>query len=258
MTESLPRLSRPSSHVALIALNRPAAANRIQPEDLDELTRLLDVCEADDAVHALVLTGTGRHFSAGFDLRVLEANVDTAVSARSADSAFEAVADRIENSRLVTVAAINGPVLGGATDMALACDFRVGSAAAQLQMPAARFGLPLYAGALQRYVTRLGLDHAKRLIFLAEKIDAAEMLAIGFLTEQVDDDRVLERSLVLATAAAAMPPAPLGAMKQALNAAARGEGTASRHREALRGAWDAAAIARRIGAIRSGRKAPRA
>jgi enoyl-CoA hydratase/carnithine racemase len=256
MNESLPQL--PAPHVALIALNRPAAANRIQPDDLVELQRLLDACEADDAVHALILTGTGRYFSAGFDLRALTAAGDAAIDGPSAEGAFEAVADRLENSRLVTVAAVNGPVHGGATDLALACDFRVGARTAQLQMPAARFGLPLYADALQRYVGRLGLNHAKRLILLAEKVDAPELLAIGFLTELVDDGEVLERALAIATAAAAMPPAPLAAMKRALNAAARGEATAARHREALRSAWDAAAIAQRIGAIRSERKAPRA
>ena len=251
MSESIPRLSHPAEHVVLVEFNRPASANRIQPEDLDELGRLLDACEADGAVRALVLTGAGAYFSAGFDLRALAADLTATDGRPRGDSAFEVVADRLAQTRLAVVAAINGPVLGGATDLALACDLRIGSPAARMQMPAAQFGLPLYAGALQRYVSRLGLNHAKRLLFMAETIDAAEMLSIGFLTELVEQSEVRSRAIAVASAVAAMPPGPLAAMKQVLNAAALSSGNDSMPRDVLRAAFDGPAIAQRIAHIRS-------
>ncbi|WP_158590538.1 enoyl-CoA hydratase/isomerase family protein [Noviherbaspirillum cavernae] len=244
--ESTPVLSRPAEHVAFIELNRPANANRIQPDDLAELERLLDQCEVDEQVHVLILTGRGKYFSAGYDLRALASGVG--VNQRSHegdDSAFEHVANRLESTRLITIAAINGPVIGGATDFALACDLRLGEESAYMLMPAARFGLPLYAGALQRYVSRLGLSHAKRLVFMAEKVPATDMLATGFLHEILPADALLARALAVGVDIAAMPSRPLAAMKQVLNAAAYGQGTAPDQRAALLAAYDGPAIAER-------------
>jgi enoyl-CoA hydratase/carnithine racemase len=151
------------------------------------------------------------------------------------------------------VIAIQGAVMGGATDLALACDLRLGTATARMQMPAANFGLPLYAGALQRYVSRLGIDTAKRLVFLAETIDAAEMQRIGFLHELVGNDALRARALALASGVAALPAKPLAAMKQVLNAAALGQGTAAAQRDALAAAFDPQAMAARIQAARQRR-----
>jgi len=248
MPESAPLLSRPAPHVALLEFNRPQGANRIQPEDLTVMRAHLLDCEASPEIHVLVLAGRGRHFSAGFDLRALAGQP---AGSQPPDAAFEQLADAIERSRLATLAAINGAVIGGATDLALACDLRIGSPAAQMQMPAARFGLPLYAGALQRYVSRLGLNHAKRLVMTAARIAADEMLSIGFLSEIVPSEELPSRALALARLMAEMPPAPLAAMKRAMNAAALGEGTSAECREALRNAFDGPQIGARIGALAS-------
>lgn len=245
--ETNPLLNRSGSQIALIELNRPGNANRIQPDDLQELERLLDECEADPQVHVLIITGRGEYFSAGYDLRALMSarGVDEK-EAVGRDSAFEHFANRLENTRLITIAALNGPVLGGATDFALACDLRLGVEGMYMQMPAARIGLPLYAGALQRYVSCLGLNHAKRLVFMAEKLPATEMLAIGFLNELLPADAMLERAFAMAKEIALMPAKPLAAMKQTLNASALGEGCAPAQRAALIDAYDPALIAERI------------
>lgn len=247
--ESTPVLSRPVANVALIELNRVANANRIQPEDLDMLECQLDECERDQNIHVLVLTAKGTYFSAGFDLRALSANAASGeLKAAESDSAFERFVDRLENTRLIVIAAINGPVIGGSTDIALACDLRIGVEKAYMLMPAARFGLPLYAGALQRYVTRLGLNQAKRLVFLAQRVEAAEMLAIGFLNEIAPEAELLSRALEVASSIAAMPAGPLTAMKKVLNASALSKGTAQENRNVLLAAFDGPAIAARISA----------
>jgi len=248
--DASPSLTRPLPHVALIELQRPDAANRLQGEDLASLDAHLEAVAADPAVHALVLASQGPHFCTGYDLRALVADLSTGDSSARGESAFEAVADRLSAMRVVTVVGIQGAVMGGATDLALACDLRIGTNEAELQMPAARFGLPLYASALQRYVSRLGIDVAKRLVLLAEKIDAAEMRRIGFLNELVPAEVLRRRALDLAATAAAMPPEPLAAMKQVLNAAAVGEGTAAAQRQALAAAYQPQKIAAAIAALR--------
>ena len=248
--DDLPSLSRPLPHVALLELNRPQAANRLQPDDLASLLGHLDAVDGDADLRALVLASRGPHFCAGYDLRALVADLSTGDDSARGENAFEAVADRLAGLRLVTVAAIQGAVMGGATDLALACDLRLGTPEAELLMPAARFGLPLYAGALQRYVSRLGIDQAKRLILLAEKIDAAEMRRIGFLHELVPAEALRRRALDVAAIAAAMPPGPLAAMKQVLEAAALGEGTAPSQRQALAAAYRPREIAATIAALR--------
>jgi enoyl-CoA hydratase/carnithine racemase len=253
MTESSPVLSRAAEGVALIELNRPDSANRLQPDDLATLVGQIDQLERDESVHALVLAANGPHFCAGFDLRALLAGLQSGAQDAQGDNAFEALADRLEATRLITVIAIQGAVMGGATDLALACDLRLGTATARMQMPAANFGLPLYAGALQRYVSRLGIDTAKRLVFLAETIDAAEMQRIGFLHELVGNDALRARALALASGVAALPAKPLAAMKQVLNAAALGQGTAAAQRDALAAAFDPQAMAARIQAARQRR-----
>ena len=197
-SDASPSLTRPLPHVALIELNRPEAANRLQPDDLASLLAHLDAVEGDGDVHALVLASAGPHFCAGYDLRALVADLSTGDASARGESAFEAVAERLAAIRVVTVVAIQGAVMGGATDLALACDLRIGTPESELQMPAARFGLPLYASALERYVSRLGLDQAKRLVLLAEKIDAAEMRRIGFLHELVPAEGLRRRALELA------------------------------------------------------------
>lgn len=252
MSGTLPLLTRLDAGIALIELNRPDAANRLQPDDLQTLVTQLDELEQDDSMRAVVLAARGPSFCGGFDLRALVARLQSdPPPEEQGDAAFEAVSERFAATRLITVAAIQGPVVGGATDLALACDLRIGSPAASMLMPAARFGLPLYASALQRYVSRLGVNAAKRLVFLAETIDAVEMQRIGFLHELLDSAEpaaVRERALALAAVAAKMPPGPLAAMKQVLNAAALGEGTAPAQRAALAEAYDAKAIAQRVSA----------
>ncbi len=86
---------------------------------------------------------------------------------------FQALADEVETARPVTIARLNGPVYGGATDLALACDFRLGVDTARMFMPAAKFGLQYYPHGLRRWVTRLGLAASKSLFLTGRTIEAA-------------------------------------------------------------------------------------
>jgi enoyl-CoA hydratase len=215
---------------ATIRLNRPRHLNRIEPVDLGELVRLLGRVDADPDLRVLVITGTGRVFSAGYHLGDL---AERSPDAPPATDSFEAMVDRLEAVRVPTIARLQGGVYGGATDLALACDFRIGHEGIEMVMPAGRLGVHYYASGLRRYVSRLGLNTAKRLFLTAERLDAAELARIGYLTQPPVDATALDAAVdALADRLAAMAPLAVQGMKRALN-------------EIGHGALDTEAVARR-------------
>ena len=207
---------------ATIRLNRPRHLNRLQPDDLEALLKLFDRIEADPAIRVMVLTGTGRAFSAGYDLGSVAERAGAAHE-HTAGSAFEVVVNRLEDLPLPTICRINGGVYGGSTDLALACDFRIGADTGEMFMPAARLGLHYYKSGIRRYVTRLGVDNAKRLFLTAERIDAREMLRIGYLTAMVPPEALDEEVDRLANQLAANAPIAMRGMKRTINEIARGQ-----------------------------------
>jgi enoyl-CoA hydratase len=225
---------------ATIRLNRPKHLNRLQADDLDALLKLFERIEADPAIRVLVLTGTGRAFSAGYDLNSVAERAVSAVEQSSAGSAFEVVVNRLEDIGVPTICRLNGGVYGGSTDLALACDFRIGVDDCEMFMPAARLGLHYYKSGIARYVARLGADNAKKLFLTAQKISAAEMLRIGYLTDMVPAEALDEEVDRLAGILAGNAPVAMRGMKQAINEFARGkldeEAADRRHRESMRGA----------------------
>src|ERR1700674_3126259 len=224
---------------ATIRLNRPKHLNRLQPDDLDTLLKLFDRIESDSAIRVMVLTGTGRAFSSGYDLGSIGGRAANAQE-QTAGSAFEIVVNRLEDLALPTICRINGGVYGGSTDLALACDFRIGVDSGEMFMPAARLGLHYYKSGIRRYVSRLGVDNAKKLFLTAEKISAEEMLRIGYLTAMVPAEALDEEVDKLATVLAGNAPVAMAGMKRAINEFARGrldeEAADRRHRDSMRSA----------------------
>jgi len=224
---------------ATIRINRPRHVNRIQAEDLQALLALFDQVEADPAIRVLIITGTGRAFSAGYDLNSV-ADRASSNSGQTAGSAFEVMVDRLEDLGVPTICRLNGGVYGGSTDLALACDFRIGVDTAEMFMPAARLGLHYYTSGIRRYVSRLGADNAKKLFLTAEKIGAPEMLRIGYLTAMVPPEALDEEVDRLATLLAANAPVAMRGMKRTINEIARGKldeaAADARARDSMRGA----------------------
>ena len=127
-----------------------------------------------------------------------------------------------EDCRPITIAVLQGGVYGGATDLALACDFRIGSTSTEMFMPAAKLGIHFYQRGLERYVSRLGVDTAKRLLLCAEKIQADEMKSLGFLTSLSSPEQLIEKADDLVAHLLKMAPLSLLGMKKHLNLIARG------------------------------------
>ena len=225
---------------ATIRLNRQKHLNRLQPDDLEALLKLFDRLEADAAIRVLVLTGTGRAFSAGYDLGSIAERAASAGEQQTAGSAFEVVANRLEDLSMPTICRLNGGVYGGSTDLALACDFRIGVDSAEMFMPAARLGLHYYTSGIKRYVSRLGADNAKKLFLTAQKIEAPEMLRIGYLTACVPAESLDEEVDRLASILAGNAPGARGGMKRAINEFSRGRldeaACDPRARDSMRGA----------------------
>ena len=218
---------------ALVRLNRPAVHNRLEPADVAALREIFDRIDADKAIRVLVLTGTGKSFSSGFHIGALAerntrkpgAKADPEPDHKPGDqssNAFELMVDALETLRVPTIAALNGGVYGGSTDLALACDFRFGVPECRMFMPASRLGIVYYASGLRRYVDRLGLAAAKKLFLTAEALEAEEMARIGYLDEIVPADQLMARVDALCATLARNAPMSLAAHKQALNALAAG------------------------------------
>src|SRR4051794_28044783 len=136
---------------ATIRLNRPKHLNRLQAEDLGELVKLFDRVEADPAIRVLVLTGTGRAFSAGYDLNSVAERAVSANEQQSAGSAFEVVVNRLEDLGVPTICRLNGGVYGGSPPPAPASDFRLRVGTAAMFMPAAPLRLPYYRSGLKSH-----------------------------------------------------------------------------------------------------------
>ena len=206
---------------ATIRLNRPREHNRIEPADLAVLDETLAGIERDASVRVLVLTGTGKSFSSGYHIGALVERHGE--RSRTPDPvSFESVVDRLEALRVPTIAALQGSVYGGATDLALACDFRIGVAGMRMLMPAARLGIVYYPSGIERYVSRLGVAAAKRLFLTAEPLAAEEMRRIGYLDEIVPVEELDGRVEALAALLAANAPLALAGLKRAINEAAAG------------------------------------
>ncbi len=202
--------------IARIRLRRPQVANKLAPEDLPVLIQHIDTVNWTDGIKVLLLESEGKYFCSGYDISEVGGS-------QTEGSSFGEMVDAFEQCRAITVAVIHGGVYGGATDMALACDFRVGTTATEMFMPAARLGLHFYQGGLERYVTRLGLDTAKRLFLTAERLPAAEMHRCGFLTHLVEPDQLAGTVQALAATLGDMAPLPLFGMKKHLNQIARAQ-----------------------------------
>lgn len=239
---------------ATVTLQRPQHHHRLHREDLLALQQHLRSLAAEARARVLVITASGPVFCSGFHLGELE----EAEAGVADPQLFEHTVDALEALPLPTVARLNGSVYGGATDLALACDFRIGVTTMELRMPAARLGLHYYPSGLQRYVSRLGLQAAKRLFLLAQAVPADELLRIGYLDQAVDAEQLDAATEATVQALLAGAPLALQGMKLSLNDTARGPDADAAARIAARVAQCAASADLQEGlAAWAGRRAPR-
>lgn len=224
--------------VATIRFERPSEHNRIDPDDIPVLRgHLARVARLPD-LRTVVITGSGaRTFSSGFTVSAILARLDRS---------FEDLLDEIENLPLPTICALNGSLYGGATDLALCCDVRLGVRGTEMFMPAARFGLHYYPGGLRRFVAAVGLAQAKRIFLTAQTLRAEEMLRIGFLTELVARSALRARVAQYVAAIKDCESSVVASMKRELNALARGRAAGAGSRAAYEASLASPELKRRL------------
>jgi enoyl-CoA hydratase len=209
--EGLVRLERPFEGCALVTLNRPAALNALSVGLRRELARTLETLREDRAVSVIVLTGAGRAFCAGLDLRELSAVEDgrQLVAAATTDDPVRAIA-RLPQP---VIAAINGPGVTGGLELALACDVLLASAQASFADTHARVGVLPSWGLSQRLQRLVGAQRAKEMSLTGRFIGAAQAEAWGLVNRLVAPERLLEEALQLAREMLAAAPGMLASYK---------------------------------------------
>jgi enoyl-CoA hydratase/carnithine racemase len=219
--------------VATITVDRPEQLNALTAETLEAIEDALDEA-ADRDARVLVLAGAGDEaFVAGADISHM---VDLSTPEAQAYAELgHRVADAIETFPAPTIAAVDGYAFGGGCELALACDMRVAAESAVLGQTEIDLGIIPGWGGTQRLPALVGDEVARRLIFLGERIDAAEAAEVGFVGEVVADEAFDDRIDELAGELAAKPATALRAAKEALNAA--GEGSAATGLALERRAW---------------------
>ncbi|HVZ45647.1 MAG TPA: enoyl-CoA hydratase/isomerase family protein [Ramlibacter sp.] len=204
-----------AEHAATITLRRPGQHNRIDPDDPAAIMDHIATIRATPSVRLLVLTAEGeRTFCSGYTLGQIGTRLDRSL---------EDMLDAIESLEIPTLCALNGSAYGGGTDLALACDFRIGVRGCRLFMPAARFGLHYYPGGLRRFVTRLGCSAAKKIFLTGMTLESEELLRTGFLTELVEREALLTRVAEYRDSIALCEAQAVRSMKAHINAISAGE-----------------------------------
>jgi enoyl-CoA hydratase/carnithine racemase len=175
-----------SGGIATISFNRPSKKNCLRVSDIKILRDMLSKINESGAVQAVIFRSHGDVFCSGFDIGSL---INLSESSNPTDDfGFASLCDEIENLAPITVAVMHAPVLGGGVDIGLSCDFRIGTEAVYAQVPAARLGISYYGSGLARYVSRTGLDAAKKLFLLGERMDFDLLKLNGYLTHQCASD----------------------------------------------------------------------
>jgi 2-(1,2-epoxy-1,2-dihydrophenyl)acetyl-CoA isomerase len=210
--------------VATLTLNRPERLNALSAPILDGLLAALPRLAADGQIGAVVLTGAGRAFCAGGDVkRMAEETVE-----RNSEEDVARLRARMEVSRLLhempkpTIAMVNGAAAGAGLALALACDLRIAGASARFVTAFAKVGFSGDFGGSYFLSKLVGTGKARELYFTAEPLDAAQALALGIVNRVVPDAELAAATMEFASKLARGPRIALAAMKQNFNAAENG------------------------------------
>ena len=203
--------------VACIRLDRPQQHNSLGSADIRALREALAALGADAELRVLLLTGAGeRSFCSGASLKEL-------ASGEMSGERFSTLTDALASLELPTVCALNGDAWGGGAELALCCDYRLGVEGMRMRVPAARIGLCYPLSGLQRYVGKLGLDVATRMLVGAEEFDAQGLREAGFLHRVLPREQLQAQAMELAQSLADLAPLAVRTMKRLLGQIARGD-----------------------------------
>jgi 2-(1,2-epoxy-1,2-dihydrophenyl)acetyl-CoA isomerase len=221
---SKPLLIEDRAGVRTLTLNRPDAFNSLTVELKEELLAALEAAAADDSVRAVVLTGAGKAFCAGQDLKehmaLLAANDPAPLS--TVDKHYNPIVTAITGLPKPIIAAVNGMAAGAGASFAYACDLRIIASTAKFLMAFANVGLTADSGAAWTLPRLIGYGRAMEMMLLAKPVDAEEALRIGMVTQVVAPEDVLSTAQAIAETMAAGPTTAYAKIKEAMLASAGG------------------------------------
>ena len=214
-------LDRPAEAVARLTLSNPEKRNPLDHDVLNALAAVLPELAAGIETRCVVITGSGRAFSAGYDIGAIpEQSFERDAEALVAHP-FHAAMDAVTAHPYPVIAAINGHCLGGGLELAVRCDLRVCAASARLGMPPAKLGLIYGHTGLERFIDVIGVAHTKELFLTGRNLSAQRAERIGLVNEAVTDERVETVSLELAAEIAANAPLSMTGNKRVIETIAR-------------------------------------
>lgn len=200
-------------HTLELTLHRPQSRNALSRDLIAELTAVLRTAQADEQTRAVILTGAPPAFCAGLDLREVAAT--TPAQAEQDASALVALLEALDGLSKPTIAAVNGPALGGGAGLASVCDIVVCGASATIGYPEVRRGL--VAAVVMTYLRRLvGERQLKYLLLTGEMQPAHRALELGLVTEVVPDAELLAQARHYGAMFASHPPQALAQTKALL------------------------------------------
>lgn len=196
-----------------LQLNRPDALNALNSDTLHLIESGLDAVQDDATVRCVVISGAGRAFCTGADLKAIHAEG----TADAFLGRLNATLNRLERFPKPVVAMANGLALAGGLELILCCDLVLAARSARLGDGHATYGLVPGAGASARLPRAVGAHLAKYLLFTGETVPAAELVASGLVHRVVDDDQLLDATTQLVAQIAAKSPLGLQRMKALVN-----------------------------------------
>lgn len=204
--------------ISVLTLNRPDVMNAWNAKMREELRDAVRALVEDDALRVAIVTGTGRAFSAGEDVRGMGDLTSVGPRGfRRRVRMIHNVFDEIEQMEVPVIAALNGVAAGGGLELALSCDFRFAADSARMGLPENNVGLIPGSGGISRLVKLIGPAKAKRLVMTGEIIPAARALEIGLVDEVVPADQLMARAMAFAEQLAQKAPLALGTAKLVIN-----------------------------------------
>jgi enoyl-CoA hydratase/carnithine racemase len=208
-------LDRPADHVARLTIANPDKRGALDQELLDALTAAVGTVEA----RCLIVTGSGRMFSAGYDIGDLRDSERFAEQAEQLVAhPFHAAIEALEAYPYPVVAAINGHAIGGGLELAVTCDLRVAARGAKLGMPPAKLGLIYSHTGLAKFVEVCGLANTNELFYVGRNVDTERGAAMGLVNQVVEPEELEAATLALAAEIAANAPLSLAGNKRILRA----------------------------------------
>lgn len=206
----------PSEGVRLITLNRPGRLNAITAELLEDLNQALNAANQDSAIRAVVLTGAGRAFCSGDDLKDFESQLGSEPKVRAYVERIQDVSRAILLGDKPVIGAIHGWAVGGGLEWAINCDLTMAAEGSRFFFPEITWGL-FVTGAVTTLLPRMiGAQKTRELLYFGERFDAAQALQWGMLWKVVPHDQLLVEAIKVARRIADLPAGPVKDLKRIL------------------------------------------